>query len=280
MARIIEPTDIALRRGRRYLLIRRASVFAVLLIVVAAPLLHSQGLIDTAVRGAPWTVSFLGLEVMDPLAALSVLLARGGSVALLLGALPALLLVVVLGRFFCGWLCPYIPLIAASESARALLKKLGVPLPDLKVPAGAAFVVLAVLLASSALFGVQLAALIYPPSLMAREAWKALVLGGAGGGVLFLVLAFTADVVLGRALWCRALCPGGALFRLLGRFSPVSVVREPAKCTDCGVCDAVCRFEQFPMTDQENSGCERCGRCVSSCPTGALDLVWIARKKK
>lgn len=280
MARPIEPTDIVLRRARRFLLIRRATVLFFLVIVVAGPLLHASGLIDTAVRGAPWSVSFFGLEVLDPLAAVSVLVARGGSLELLLGALPALLLVVVLGRFFCGWLCPYIPLIAASESARALLKKVGVPLPDVKVPAGAAYVVLFVLVGASALFGVQLAGLIYPPSLIARSAYKALVLGGAGGGTLFLLLAFTADVVLGRALWCRALCPGGALFRLLGRFSPVSVVREPAKCTDCGICDAVCRFEQAPMTDGEDSGCERCGRCVSSCPTGALDLVAIGRRKR
>ena len=280
MARVIEPTDIVLRRARRFLLVRRASVLTVLLIVVGAPVLHALGLIDTAVRGAPWSVSVLGLEVLDPLAAASVLVARGGSLELLLGALPALVLVAVLGRFFCGWLCPYIPLIAASESARALLKKLGVPLPDVKVPAGAAYVVLAVLLGASALFGVQLAGLLYPPSLIARSAWKALVLGGAGGGATFLVLAFVADVVLGRALWCRALCPGGAMFRLIGRFSPVAVVREPSKCTDCGVCDAVCRFEQKPMTDGEDSGCERCGRCVSSCPTGALDLVVIARRKR
>lgn len=280
MARPIEPTDIVLRRARRFLLARRASLLLVLLIILGAPLLHALGIIDTAVRGAPWSVSLFGLEVLDPLAALSVLVARGGSLELVVGALPALLLVVVLGRFFCGWLCPYVPLIAASESARALLKKVGVPLLDVRVPAGAAYVVLVVLVGASALFGVQLAGLFYPPSLMARAAYKALLLGGAGGGALFLLLAVVADVALGRALWCRALCPGGALFRLLGRFSPVSVVREPAKCTDCGVCDAVCRFEQAPMTDGENSGCERCGRCVSSCPTGALDLVAIVRSKR
>ncbi|OGQ12479.1 MAG: hypothetical protein A2138_01650 [Deltaproteobacteria bacterium RBG_16_71_12] len=130
-------------------------------------------------------------------------------------------------------------------------------------------------MATSAVFGVQLAALIYPPSLIARSVYKAVMLGGA----LFLLFAFLADVVLGRALWCRALCPGGALFRVVGRFSPVSVGRDAAKCTDCTVCDVVCRFEQSPMTDRTDSACERCARCVSSCPTGALDLVLIGRRR-
>jgi ferredoxin-type protein NapH len=206
--------------------------------------------------------------------------AGAASLDALVGALPALLLVAVLGRFFCGWLCPYVPLIAASESARALLKKVGVPVLDVKVPAATAVVVLAVLVAASALFGVQLAALIYPPSVIARSVYKALLLGGAGGGAVFLGLAFVADVALGRALWCRALCPGGALFRILGRFSPVSVVRNAEACTSCGACDAVCRFDQQPMSDGTGAGCERCARCVSSCPTGALDLVLIGRSKR
>ena len=279
MARPLEPTDLRLRRARRLLLVRRASVLVVLVVIALAPTLHALGVLYTEVRGAPWSISLFGLEVLDPLAAVSVLAARGWSLGLLVGALPALALVALLGRFFCGWMCPYITLIAASESARALLKKVGVPLPDLRVPAGTAYVVLAVLVATSAVFGVQLAALIYPPSLIARSVYKAVMLGGAGGGALFLLFAFLADVVLGRALWCRALCPGGALFRVVGRFSPVSVVRDAAKCTDCTVCDVVCRFEQSPMTDRTDSACERCARCVSSCPTGALDLVLIGRRR-
>lgn len=280
MPRPLEPTDLRLRRARRLLLAKRASIFVVLVVIVVAPTLHALGILDTEVRGAPWSISIFGLEVLDPLASLSLVAARGWSWKLLLGALPALVLVGLLGRFFCGWMCPYIPLIAASESARALLKKIGVPLPDVKVPAGAAYVVLAVLVLASAIFGVQLAGLVYPPSLIARSAYKAAVLGGVGTGALFLLFAFLVDVVLGRALWCRALCPGGALFRIVGRFSPVSVVRDPAKCTDCTVCDVVCRFEQSPMTDRTDSACERCARCVSSCPTGALDLVLIGRRKR
>src|SRR3990170_2540773 len=110
MARPLEPTDLRLRRARRLLLVRRASVLVVLV---------------AEVRGAPWSISLFGLEVLDPLAAVSVLAARGWSLGLLVGALPALALVTLLGRFFCGWMCPYIQLIAASESARALLKKVG-----------------------------------------------------------------------------------------------------------------------------------------------------------
>ena len=96
MSRVLEPTDLALRRVRRFLLVRRASVALVLVVIALAPGLHALGIIDTEVRGAPWSVSIFGLEVLDPLAAVSLLAARAWSLKLLIAALPALLLVVLL----------------------------------------------------------------------------------------------------------------------------------------------------------------------------------------
>ncbi len=63
------------------------------------------------------------------------------------------------------------------------------------------------------------------------------------------------------------------MFSLLGAASPVRVVRDPARCTDCTVCDVVCNLGQHPMTDKLDSGCERCGKCISACPTDALKFA-------
>ena len=91
-----------------------------------------------------------------------------------------------------------------------------------------------------------------------------------GLGVLGLALSF--DVLVSRAGFCRYLCPGGALFRLIGWRSKVRVLREESKCTDCTACDVVCNLLQSPMTDQTDSGCERCAKCVAVCPTRALTI--------
>ena len=40
------------------------------------------------------------------------------------------------------------------------------------------------------------------------------------------------------------------------------------------LCDVVCNLGQRPMTDQLDSGCERCGKCIAACPTDALKLAF------
>jgi len=292
----LQPLDVVLRGARRYQALRRTSLGLSLALLVGLPMWHLRAVATASgglsgggrwallaaelglpqhappVQGAPGSIDLLGLELLDPLLALGVALARGLSLSLLLVALPALVLVVVLGRFFCGWVCPYVPLLAASNALRWLLGRAGVRLPNLAFPRQTSLVVLVAVLGATALLGTQVAPLFYPPVVIGREAWRAVFFGGLGAGALVIGAAFAFDTTVSRAGFCRSLCPGGALFALLGSASPVRVVRTAALCTDCTVCDLVCNLGQRPMTDRLDAGCERCGKCVSACPTGALTL--------
>ena len=110
---------------RRYTWVRRAVLGASVAVFLGVPAWHlsmfagsgaltgnilsdlaARGGLEPAIVGAPWSVSILGLEFMDPLAAIGVAVAGGWSLPLLLAVLPSLLLLGVVGRFFCGWLCP------------------------------------------------------------------------------------------------------------------------------------------------------------------------------
>lgn len=292
----LQPVDVVLRRARTYRWLRHASLALSLLLVVGLPLWHlravsaaSGGLsgggpwarLAEALRlpagappvvGAPAAIDLFGLELIDPLLALGVAFAHGLGGSLLLVALPALVLVALLGRFFCGWVCPYVPLLAASNALRWLLGRLGWKLPDHRLPRRTSLVVLVAVLAVSALLGTQVAPLLYPPSLIGREVFRAVFFGSFGAGALVVGAAFAFDTLVSRAGFCRSLCPGGALFALIGSASPIRVKRDAARCTDCTVCDVVCNLGQRPMADRLDAGCERCGRCVSACPTGALTL--------
>ncbi len=236
----------------------------------ALPLLAGTGAGPAPLAGSPGAIVILGLELVDPLASVSVLLAAGS--VPLVAALPALLLVIPLGRFFCGWVCPYVTLLAVSNGLRSLLAKLGLPPKDLALPRRTAFVVLAALLAATAIAGAPVALAVYPPALVGREVFHGLFLGGVGGGAAVLLAIFLFDTFVSRAGFCRTLCPGGALYTALAVRSPLRIVRTPEACTDCTACDVVCNLGQLPMTDRLDAGCERCGKCVSVCPTGALEL--------
>jgi ferredoxin-type protein NapH len=184
-----------------------------------------------------------------------------------------LLLVVALGRFFCGWMCPYVLILAASNATRTLLAKLGMNLPDMKLDRVTPFVVLSCVLLLTAIGGAVIAPLVYPPAIIGRQLFRAVFFGGIGAGFLFVALTFAFDTFVSHAGFCKYLCPGGALFRVLGVVSPVRVKRDPQACESCATCNLVCNLEQSPMTDGLDSGCERCGKCVSACPNEALRMT-------
>jgi polyferredoxin len=74
--------------------------------------------------------------------------------------------------------------------------------------------------------------------------------------------------ILVRDLWCRYLCPYGALLGLLGRLAPFKVTRDPATCTDCGLCTKVCpaRLPVQHLRRVASVECTSCQDCVAACP--------------
>ena len=70
-------------------------------------------------------------------------------------------------------------------------------------------------------------------------------------------------------LFCRFLCPLGALYGFFNRISILGIRLERPKCIDCGKCIHVCKMDIHHVADHE---CISCGECVSVCPTKAISF--------
>ncbi len=90
--------------------------------------------------------------------------------------------------------------------------------------------------------------------------------------VLFVILG--ASVIFSRP-FCRMLCPLGALYGLMNRFSWLRLNFDETRCVRCKACMTICPTEVsfFDGRDNINSAaCVRCLRCVSICPTKAVGM--------
>ena len=198
----------------------------------------------------------------------------------------------VLGRFVCGWLCPFGLVQDLLHKIPLFQKKKNLPghrvLRWLKFVVLGLFVILLpmtvtgitgmgdpwfckYLCPSGTLFaGIPLVA--SNPGLQAALgwlfSWKAAIL------IVLLLLS----VVVYRP-FCRYLCPLGAIY---GLFNPIAFYRiriDAEKCTHCGACTRACPMNVPVETSPNHPECIRCGACQQACQFGALSMGF-ARKKR
>lgn len=103
---------------------------------------------------------------------------------------------------------------------------------------------------------------------------------GLGGGIVVAVLVVGSVFV--QNLWCRYLCPYGALMGLAGLASPLGIRREAGPCIDCGKCAKACpsALPVDKLITIRSAECTGCMQCVAECPAqGALYLAAPARRR-
>ncbi len=248
---------------------------------------------------------------LDPLAALAAALAPGDFPwGLLWPALLLLALTVVLGRFFCGWLCP---LGTTLDGCGALLGADNTtPRPRWR---RVKYLLLSGL-SAAALGGVQLLGVFDPLAIFLRTltlslfpAWN-LALNGlfehfyasqtplvsplldwvypfardylmAFHQPVFTLGLFTLGVFVAIALlerferrfWCKNLCPLGALLGLCARHARLRHLPAP-DCGHCEQCTAACASGATNRRHHQPSECLLCFDCAGHCPAAEVQLFW------
>ena len=294
-----------------------------------------------------WPVNWL-IE-LDPLVGLATVLTTGSLYAGLLWGLATVVLTVLLGRFFCGWICPfgamhqfvgylgkrcrklaervdrnrysrwqrlkyYILIVLLAPAIADLLAGMArIPLhsPQLFWPAvGTALVAAAALAAGKKLRdgfrwvfslvvltagwmaagylletdGLDLASLqvglLDPMPLVYRSVNLIVMplvdrttLGLSvvprlyAGSWLIAIIFFSALLLNLRRprFYCRYICPLGALFGVLGRYSIWRIGKAEAECRDCRICDRDCEGACTPSGKIRIHECVLCLNCLEDC---------------
>lgn len=207
-----------------------------------------------------------------------------------------LLFGVTMGRWICGWICPFGMLQDLLYRIPGKKLRLSRKVSWLRLAKYAVLIVLVILLplvAVDSLGGGR----------YQGEPWfcKYLCPAGTVQGALPLVTVNTSlqdaagwlfawkVAVAGAILllsvflyrfFCRFLCPLGAIYGLLNRLSLYRMRVAKQACTNCGTCKKVCKMDVNPIKTPNSVECIRCGCCVSACPNKALEFGFSLRDKK
>lgn len=205
-------------------------------------------------------------------------------VLVVIGA-PLLLLALtyVLGRFFCGWVCPMGTLLDLIRPLAFWQKQPGYK-PVLsrmraKGNSNLKYYVLAAVLAGAAISFRLLGWL--DPLVVFNRGSAALTtnlfaLQQPGIQAVVSVSAILFVVILGLELyqprfWCRNLCPLGALLSLVSRFSLLNR-RVSEDCSLCAACRRECPTNAIPKDPHETryADCTFCLECQGECPQNGI----------
>jgi ferredoxin-type protein NapH len=252
--------------AHKWLILRRISQFSILALFLLGPLAGIW-----IVKGNLNFSYTLGvLPLTDPYVALQSLAA--GHVPETLGLIGVAIVVgfylLVGGRVYCSWVCP---VNIVTDAAGWLRDRLGIK-GSVHLSRQTRYWILGMTLVGSALTGVVLWELINPISMLHRG-----LIFGLGMAWTVVLAIFLFDLFVMSRGWCGRLCPVGAFYGLLGRWSPVRVAAPQRRaCNDCMDCFEVCPEPQVirPALKGEDKGqgpvilsadCTNCGRCIDVC---------------
>lgn len=181
-------------------------------------------------------------------------------------------------KSFCAWLCPVGALSERmGQLGRALFRRrvrlprwLDMPLRALKYLLLAFFVFFIAAMPAASLQSFMQTPYGLIADVKMLNFFRNMSLTAA---IVILVLALLSLVI--ENVWCRYLCPYGALMGLASLLSPLKIRRNAAACIDCGKCTQACP-SALPIDHLvriRSVECTACMACIASCPAeGALEF--------
>lgn len=197
---------------------------------------------------------FVFLAPIMPLELGGIINGVSGASALTYGVIiicAVILLALVVGRTFCGTLCPV-----------GMLQELvhAVPVKKIKIQHTRMLELI-----RFSVFAVTVIAAFYLIDLMSFTGLYDLFSLTLSAGFALAAGIVLVSVVIYRPI-CRIICPFGVLFSIFAEFSWFRL-RRTETCINCGKCEKACPTLTAGTHDSKRE-CYLCGRCTGVCPVG------------
>lgn len=211
------------------------------------------------------------IAMADPLAILQAIISSEMiNMFMIVSVVIPLLLMIVLGRVWCSWFCPYYFIVEIVEKLRKLfgLKSLK---PDYveERPSRTnifrfTFLIFGIVLTGIA--GIPLLNLVSAPGIISSQALILVKFHYITFELVFVCLLLFFEFLFIYKFWCRFFCPTGTFLSLFKWKNGLHVAKTDGACSMCLKCEKVCPTIIDPKTEGDSSICNNCGDCIDICP--------------
>lgn len=255
---------------KNYQSVRRLFLFIVILIIFL-----QFFRLKILVGSFTGSVFLFWINLLDPYAFLEIHFAsKEINTKAIVAVIPIVVLYIIFGRAFCGWICP-------MDYLFQLINKIKFPLRShiaYKISPKYGYFLFISFLILSFFLGVPLFTNYFSHL---TNFFRTIT------GIYFLILNMPVDLSLViysfffifvlllfelflPHFWCRLLCPVGKIYGLMNKISLLHLAFDRSKCLNCKVCNKSCYMgiELTKIMNKDkmrNTDCIFCGKCIDSC---------------
>jgi len=227
---------------------------------------------------------FLGFHLIDPFTTLEMLMAEHHlHINIFIGVSTIVIFYILVGgRTYCAWVCPYGILSEIGEKWHDTLvhKKI---IKNRKFDHRIRYIFWAIFLILSFTSGYLVFETFNVVGILSRA-----IAYGWSLALIWVVVVLAFEVFFSRRAWCTYICPIGTTYGMIGKISALRVEWND-NCDHCMVCHDVCfenqvleitkakydkQREEEGITREYITGadCTLCGRCIDVCHEDALNF--------
>jgi len=225
---------------------------------------------------------FLGFHMIDPYMTLEVFLATFHMPINIIIGVTTITVVYLLvgGRSYCAWVCPYGILSEIGEKWHNTLVKKKI-IKSRKFDHRVRYIFWSIFLVLSFTSGFLVFETFNVVGILSRA-----IAYGWSIALIWVLVVFGMEVFFSRRAWCTYICPIGTTYGMIGKVSALRIEWND-NCDSCMVCHDVCfepqvleitkakykkQIDEKGITSQYITGadCTLCGRCVDVCHEDAL----------